>query len=136
DFTGERAEFSNILRASKLRVLDTMLASEFTVLTRALGRIAAGHFSSRDFTLDRLRAALQAYVLEFPVYRTYITTARISDADRALIGDVIGRARDNWSGPDPEIFDFMRDAITTDLARNRSYSAPRVRNFALKLQQF
>jgi (1->4)-alpha-D-glucan 1-alpha-D-glucosylmutase len=136
DFTGERAEFSDIVRASKLRVLDTMLASEFTVLTRALGRIAAGHFSSRDFTLDRLRAALQAYVLEFPVYRTYVTTARVSDADRKLINDVIARARDAWGGPDPEIFDFLRDAVTTDLAKNRAYSALRVRNFALKLQQF
>jgi (1->4)-alpha-D-glucan 1-alpha-D-glucosylmutase len=135
-FTGERAAFSDIVRASKLHVLDTMLASEFTVLTRALGRIAAGHFSSRDFTLDRLRAALQAYVLEFPVYRTYITAARISDADRKLINEVIARAHDSWAGPDPEIFDFLRDAITGDLAGNRSYSAPRVRNFALKLQQF
>jgi (1->4)-alpha-D-glucan 1-alpha-D-glucosylmutase len=136
NFTGEHAEFSDIVRASKLRVLDTMLASEFTVLTRALGRIAAGHFSSRDFTLDRLRAALQAYLLEFPVYRTYITTARISDEDRRLIGNVIGRARESWAGPDPEIFDFLRDAITGDLAHNRGYSAPRVRNFGLKLQQF
>lgn len=136
DFTGERAEFADILRAAKLRVLDTMLASEFTVLTRALGRIAAGHFSSRDFTLDRLRAALQAYILEFPVYRTYITAARISDGDRKLIDDVIARAREAWAGPDPEIFDFLRDAVTGDLARNPGYSAPRVRNFALKLQQF
>jgi (1->4)-alpha-D-glucan 1-alpha-D-glucosylmutase len=136
DFTGEQASFSDILRAAKLRVLDTMLASEFTVLTRALGRIAAGHFSSRDFTPDRLRAALQAYVLEFPVYRTYITATRISNADRVLIEKVIAQARADWAGPDPEIFDFLRDAITADLTKNRSYSAPRVRNFALKLQQF
>jgi (1->4)-alpha-D-glucan 1-alpha-D-glucosylmutase len=136
DFTGERAPLADILRTAKLRVLDTMLASEFTVLTRALGRIAAGHFSSRDFTLDRLRAALQAYVLEFPVYRTYITAVRISDTDRQLIGEVVERARGDWAGPDPEIFDFLRDAVTGDLAHDRGYSAPRVRNFALKLQQF
>jgi (1->4)-alpha-D-glucan 1-alpha-D-glucosylmutase len=34
------------------------------------------------------------------------------------------------------VFDFLRDAITLDLAANPGYSAPRVRNFALKLQQF
>ena len=39
-----------VLRAAKQRVLDTMLASEFTVLRRALARIAAGHFSSRDYS--------------------------------------------------------------------------------------
>ncbi len=135
-FTGERASFHDILRASKLRVLDTMLASEFTVLTRALGRIAAGHFSSRDYTLARLRAALQAYLLEFPVYRTYITAATTSDDDRAMVQAVIDRARAQWGGPDPDIFDFLCDAITADLARNRGYSAPRVKNFALKFQQF
>ncbi|MBV9953668.1 MAG: malto-oligosyltrehalose synthase, partial [Pseudolabrys sp.] len=135
-FTGELASFQNILRAAKLRVLDSMLASEFTVLTRALGRIAAGHSSSRDYTPDRLRAALQAYVLEFPVYRTYVTAARIPDSDRRTIDAAIGRAREAWSGPDPDIFNFLRDAITTDLASDRGYSARRVRDFALKLQQF
>ena len=136
DFTGERASFPDMLRAAKQRVLDTMLASEFTVLTRALARIAAGHFSSRDYTLDRLRAALEAYVIEFPVYRTYITASRTSDADRKTIDDVIDRACAQWDGPDPDIFAFLRDTITADLAHNAGYSPPRVRSFALKLQQF
>src|SRR6185503_19166944 len=114
----------------------TMLASEFTVLTRALSRIAAGHFSTRDFTLDRLRAALQLYVIEFPVYRTYVTAAGAATPDRAIIEDTIGRARTRWTAPDPDIFDFLRDTMTLDLAANPGYSAPRVRNFALKLQQF
>jgi (1->4)-alpha-D-glucan 1-alpha-D-glucosylmutase len=113
-----------------------MLASEFTVLTRALARIAAGHFSTRDFTIDRLRAALQLYVIEFPVYRTYVTAAGASPRDRKLIEETIERARRRWTAPDPNIFDFLRDAITLDLASNPGYSAPRVRNFALKLQQF
>jgi (1->4)-alpha-D-glucan 1-alpha-D-glucosylmutase len=136
DFTGERAEFPAMLDDAKRRVIDTMLASEFTVLTRALARIAAGHFSTRDFTIDRLRAALQTYVLEFPVYRTYVTAAGASDGDRKMIEETIARARARWAGPDPEIFDFLRDALNIDLAANTGYSAVRVRNFALKLQQF
>jgi len=136
DFTGERAEFHEMLDDAKRRVIDTMLASEFTVLTRALARIAAGHFSTRDFTIDRLRAALQTYVLEFPVYRTYVTAAGAADGDRKMIEETIARARARWAGPDPEIFDFLRDALNIDLAANTGYSATRVRNFALKLQQF
>jgi (1->4)-alpha-D-glucan 1-alpha-D-glucosylmutase len=135
-FTSESSGYREILADAKLNVLDTMLASEFTVLTRALSRIAAGSFATRDFTLDRLRAALQAYVLEFPVYRTYITVAGPSEQDRQVIGKVIERARLKWRGPDPEIFDFLQQAITTDLADNPSYSRQRVRNFAMKLQQF
>ena len=69
-------------RRRSTRVIDTILASEFGVLARALARIAAGHFSTRDFTLERLRAALQLYVLEFPVYRTYVTAAGAAQSDR------------------------------------------------------
>jgi (1->4)-alpha-D-glucan 1-alpha-D-glucosylmutase len=136
DFTGEQAAFETMLENAKHRVINTMLASEFTVLANALARIAAGHYSTRDFTLDRLRAALQAYVIEFPVYRSYVTAAGASDRDRALIDTAIERARARWRGPDPDIFGFLRDAITTELTRHQGYSAPRVRNFALKLQQF
>ena len=135
-FTGEHADLHTMLEAAKHRVINTMLASEFTVLTRALSRIAAGHFSTRDYTLDRLRAALQVYVVEFPVYRTYVTAAGAATPDRAIIEDTIGRARTRWTAPDPDIFDFLRDTMTLDLAANPGYSAQRVRNFALKLQQF
>ena len=136
NFTGERTPFPEMLDAAKRRVVDTMLASEFTVLSAALARIAAGHFSTRDFTLARLREALELYVLAFPVYRTYVTAGGASDMDRATIDTVIAEARERWTGSDPEIFDFLRDTITLDLAGRDGYSAVRVRNFALKLQQF
>lgn len=136
DFTGQTEHFEQILLAAKGRVLDSMLASELTVLSRALARIAAGHFSTRDYTEGRLQAALRSYLLQFPVYRTYVTATRTRDADRALIAAVIRQARAGWVGPDPEIFDFLQDCVTGDLARHRGYSAPRVRNFAMKLQQF
>ncbi|HET9717392.1 MAG TPA: malto-oligosyltrehalose synthase [Pseudolabrys sp.] len=135
EFAGEQSEFSQMLDASKQRVLDTILASEFTVLCGQLSRIASGHFSTRDFTLDRLRTALKLYLLEFPVYRTYATAAGVSERDRKIIQQTIRRARSRWPGPDAEIFDFLSDAITLDLVNNPGYSAPRVRNFALKLQQ-
>ncbi|MBS0534047.1 MAG: malto-oligosyltrehalose synthase [Proteobacteria bacterium] len=135
-FTGEQASPAQMLDTAKRRVVDTMLASEFTVLSRALARIAAGHFSTRDYTLNRLREALLLYALEFPLYRTYVTAAGASAMDRITIDAVIARAKKRWTGPDPDIFDFLRRAVTLDLARDVSYSAPRVRNFALKLQQF
>lgn len=132
-----QSDFAAVLENAKLRVLRTILASEFTVLVQLLGRIAAGHYSTRDYTTDRLRDALTAYVLEFPVYRTYVTPAGSSPNDRALIDRVIAAARRRWQGPDREIFDFLRDALTLDLARSGlPYSRPRLRNFALKLQQF
>lgn len=127
-----------VLKAAKRRVLETLLTSEFTVLARLLGRIAAGHYSTRDFSADSLRQALELYVLNFPIYRTYLSAAGASADDRALISETIEKARAEWFAADEGIFDFLRDALTMDLARRGGavHSEPRIRRFALKVQQF
>src|SRR6266436_4162199 len=127
-----------VLRDAKRRVLETLLTSEFTVLTRLLARIAAGHFSTRDFSADSLRQALGLYVLHFPVYRTYLTPTGATGHDRALISQTIETARADWFAADDGIFEFLRDTLTMDLLKpgRPAHSAPRVRRFALKVQQF
>jgi len=127
-----------VVREAKRRVLETLLTSEFTVLTRLLARIASGHYSTRDYSADSLRQVLELYVLHFPVYRSYLTTAGPTAHDRALISEVIEQARADWFAADDGIFDFLRDALTMDLIKRgrTTHSAPRVRRFALKVQQF
>ena len=127
-----------VLMEAKRRVLETLLTSEFTVLARLLARIAAGHYSTRDFSADSLRQALELYVLHFPIYRTYLASAGASDSDRALITETIEKARADWFAADEGIFDFLRDTLTMDLVKpgRAPHSPPRVRRFALKVQQF
>ena len=127
-----------VLLDAKRRVLETLLTSEFTVLSRLLARIASGHYSTRDYSADSLRQALELYVLHFPVYRTYLTGAAPTEYDRDLISRTIDRARADWFAADDGIFDFLRDALTTDLIKRKdaTHSPPRVRRFALKVQQF
>jgi (1->4)-alpha-D-glucan 1-alpha-D-glucosylmutase len=127
-----------LLKDAKRRVLETLLASEFTVLSRLLARIAGGHYSTRDYSADSLRQAFELYVLHFPVYRTYLTSAGPTAHDRALIAQTIDKARADWFSADEGIFDFLRDALTMDLLKpgGPAHSAPRVRRFALKVQQF
>ncbi|WP_458757072.1 malto-oligosyltrehalose synthase [Afipia sp. TerB] len=131
-------DFAPVLLASKRRVIDTLLASEFTVLVRLLARIANGHYSTRDFSAESLRQAFELYVLHFPVYRTYITATGPSPADRTLIGETIERAQADWFGADEGIFDFLRSVLTMDLAdaKGSATGKPRIRRFALKVQQF
>jgi len=127
-----------LLKDAKRRVLETLLASEFTVLTRLLARIAGGHYSTRDYSADSLRQALELYVLHFPVYRTYLTSAGPLGHDRALISEIVEKARADWFAADEGIFDFLRDALTMDLIKpgRPAHGAPRLRRFALKVQQF
>jgi (1->4)-alpha-D-glucan 1-alpha-D-glucosylmutase len=130
-------KFAPLLIEAKRRVLETLLLSEFTVLTRLLARIASGHYSTRDFSADTLRQAFELYVLHFPVYRTYITATGPSGLDRELIATTIAKARADWFGADEGLFDFLRDALTLDLLKSKAaHSKPRLRRFALKVQQF
>jgi len=127
-----------VLKEAKRRVLETLLTSEFTVLSRLLARIAGGHYSTRDYSADSLRQALELYILHFPVYRTYLTAAAPTPHDRTLIAETIEKARADWFAADEGIFDFLRDALTMDLIRpgGPAHSAARVRRFASKVQQF
>ncbi|ACF02664.1 malto-oligosyltrehalose synthase [Rhodopseudomonas palustris TIE-1] len=130
--------FDPVLKAAKRRVLETLLLSEFTVLTRLLARIASGHYSTRDFSADNLRQVFELYVLHFPVYRTYLTGNSPTQLDRKLIEDTIAKARADWFGADDGIFEFLKDVLTMDLVKpgRALHSKPRVRRFALKVQQF
>lgn len=129
--------FPPLLQEAKRRVLDTLLLSEFTVLTRLLARIASGHYSTRDFSADSLRQAFELYVLHFPVYRTYLTASGPDAGDRKLINDTIEKARADWFGADEGIFDFLRNVLTLDILKtDGTHSKPRARRFALKVQQF
>ncbi len=130
--------FMPVVIAAKRRVLETLLASEFTVLSRLLARIASGHYATRDFSADSLRRAFELYVLHFPLYRTYITSNGPSARDRDLIEQTIEQARSEWFEADEGLFDFLRDVLTLDLAGTSrpAPGRPRIRRFAFKVQQF
>jgi (1->4)-alpha-D-glucan 1-alpha-D-glucosylmutase len=133
----DQADFDTVLGNAKRLILDTIMASEFNVLAQLLSRIAAGHYSTRDYSPDRLREALRLYVLEFPLYRTYVTAAGCNARDREMIDRTVERARLRWQGTDADIFDFLRKVLSLDLLREgRAYSRPRVCRFVLKMQQF
>ena len=136
--TGITSDFPSVLLESKRRVLNTLLTSEFTVLARLLIRIANGHYTTRDFSADSLRQALELYILHFPVYRTYIDADGPSENDRNLIDETIVHARAHWLGAEHSIFDFLRSVLTMDLAKIKGAATgrPRIRRFALKVQQF
>jgi len=127
-----------VLSEAKRRVIETLLTSEFTVLSRLLARIANGHYSTRDYSADSLRQALELYVLHFPVYRTYLTPGSRSTRDRTLIAETIEKARADWFAADDGLFDFLRDTLTMNLIEpgRVTHSAPRVIRFAAKVQQF
>jgi len=135
---GGTRPFEAIVAEAKRDTMRSLLASEFQALCRMLERIAAGHPATRDFGAERLRATLTGFVIQFPVYRTYVTAAGASADDRLMIDRTIAAARRQPDAPPSEIFDFLRAVLTLDLVApgRTGYSRPRVTRFVRKLQQF
>jgi (1->4)-alpha-D-glucan 1-alpha-D-glucosylmutase len=133
-FIGNEDSFEEIARRSKRLVLRTALASELTVLTSLLARIARGHRNTRDFTFTTLREGLADVIAAFPVYRTYIDD-HVGPEDRRYIDWAVTRARAESRAADVSVFDFLRDVLTCELPAASPGMAASVRFFARKFQQ-
>ena len=138
EIAGDFDSFDDHARRCRHLVMDTVLSSELNVLARELDRVSEQHWRTRDYTLERLRLALKETIANFPVYRTYVTTAGCSDEDRRHVAIAINRARPHWVGPDREIFDFLLAMLTGDLVKDRGsgYNRNDVLRFAMRVQQY
>jgi (1->4)-alpha-D-glucan 1-alpha-D-glucosylmutase len=133
-FIGNDASFPEMARAARRMILRTALASELTVLTSRLARIARADRNTRDFTFTTLRDGLADVIASFPVYRTYIDEDVHPD-DRRYIDWAVDRARSETLSADVSVFDFIRDALTMDLPARTPAGAAAIRFFARKVQQ-
>jgi (1->4)-alpha-D-glucan 1-alpha-D-glucosylmutase len=134
-FTGAHMDFQAQVIEAKKRIIDEHMSAELRVLAGRLGRIAAAHWRSRDFTLSVLVLALKEVVAWLPVYRTYVTSRRVTDTDRRYIEWALAKAR-RASPLDPTVFDFVAAVLDTSLARDGAYSRRAVVDFAMRLQQY
>lgn len=134
-FVGEAMDFDAQVVAAKKRIIDEHMAAELRVLAGRLGRIAASHWRTRDFTLSVLVQALKEVVAWLPVYRTYVTSRRVTDLDRRYIDWALAKAR-RASPLDPTVFDFVGAVLDTSLARDGAFSRRAVVDFAMRLQQY
>lgn len=135
-FVRDAVEYEEAAYSGKMTIMRSALASELTVLTTELLRIAQSEARTRDYTFNTLRRALAEVVACFPVYRTYIED-QASAQDRRYVDWAVGQARRRSRDADASIFDFVRGAL---LAEAPETAAPelkaRSRAFAMKFQQF
>jgi len=136
-FLRERPEFDDVLYRSKKLIMTVAMGSELNALARLLAHIAQADRSSSDFTSPSLRASLIEVVACLPVYRTYVTGGSVSPEDRRYIEWAVKAAKKRAMAAEPTVFDFIHDALTTDLVRSRpTPQHASIVDFAMKLQQF
>jgi (1->4)-alpha-D-glucan 1-alpha-D-glucosylmutase len=136
-FTGRDADFDELLYERKKFVIHNTLSSELTVLANKLSVIAQSDRVTRDFTQHGLREAIAEIVACFPVYRTYITSARISEEDIRYVQWAVAQAKKRRTASDINIFDFIHQTLM--LTRLHEYTANtrrKIIQFTLRFQQY
>ena len=103
--------FDEVLYASKWRIMQVNLASEMNVLAREFHSLAMEDWRTRDFTLNRMLAALEEVVAGFPVYRTYVSSRGAAAEDSRYIEWALAQAKKRWRTTDTRIFDFIHGVL-------------------------
>jgi (1->4)-alpha-D-glucan 1-alpha-D-glucosylmutase len=139
EFTGQGEAFADIVRDSKMRIMENEMASELNVLARDAARVARSNPRTADFTNNVLQRALKEIIAVFPVYRTYVDgSSAPTEADRRDIAWAVAQARRHGAALDPSVFDFLHQLLTCDLvAEPRSgFSRVGVLRVAMRTQQY
>ncbi|MES2532528.1 MAG: malto-oligosyltrehalose synthase, partial [Pseudomonadota bacterium] len=135
-FTGVQDAFDELAYRGKRSIMRNALASELTVLSTELLRIARADRRTRDYTLNTLRRALSEVAASMPVYRSYIIDAP-SAQDLKFIDWAVDHARERSLDADTTVFDFVRRALLGQTVSQADDALQaRTRRFAIRFQQF
>ena len=139
DFTGERRAFADIVRQSKLRIMQNEMAAELAVLAREAARVAWRQPETADFTWNVLRRAIREIIACFPVYRIYVNENDAPTAeDRRDLVWAMKQARANGNEIDSSVFNFLEGLLLGDLVAKSGagFSRHSVLRCAMKVQQY
>lgn len=134
-FLGRGMDFEELLVGCKRLIMRSSLASELNVLSRRLLRISEYGRRSYDFSINVLREALSEVVAHFPVYRTYITSAGVSEADRRYVEWAVAQAKKRSTAADTTAFDFIQEILLLEVEGPEEYREM-VLGFVMKFQQY
>ena len=133
EFTGEPADFPQIVLEKKDLVMREVLGSDLNRLTALFVEVCERHPRHRDYTRHELHEAICAAVARLPVYRTYVREAGdapIQAEDERYINTAIDAAKLDRPDIDQRLFDFLRDLL---LLRQRGDLEAEL---AMRFQQF
>lgn len=136
-FIRETTDFKDLVYRCKKLILDASMSSELSVLGHQLDRISELDRRARDFTLRSLTQALGEVIACFPVYRTYITDADVSEHDRRYVELAVARAKRKAPAVSESIFNFLRDILLLEeIDHSDEIIRAQQRRFVSRFQQF
>jgi (1->4)-alpha-D-glucan 1-alpha-D-glucosylmutase len=134
--TGVEEDFETLARDGKRDIMQSALASELTVLSTELLRIARADRRTRDYTFNALRRALGEIAACLPVYRTYIIDGP-SAQDERLLAWARREAERGSQDADLTIYDFVQQTLLGRAMPGADAELQqRVLRLAIRFQQF
>ena len=102
------ADFNQEVLVARDLVLHGTLAGDFENVAQALLQVARSDLMSRDLTLGAIRRALLALVVNFPIYRTYISVCGRSSQDDHFFQQAMEGARATLNEGDWPVLDYLQ----------------------------
>ncbi|MFJ2479026.1 malto-oligosyltrehalose synthase [Pseudomonas sp. NPDC087598] len=105
--TERPAAFIEEAQLARKQILNGSLASDCESVAQALLQVARDDLMTRDLTLGAIRRALQALIVHFPVYRTYISAMGRSAQDEGFFQQAMDGARQTLGEGDWPVLDCL-----------------------------
>ncbi|MBP5955049.1 malto-oligosyltrehalose synthase [Pseudomonas anatoliensis] len=105
--TERPAAFIEEAQLARQQILNGSLASDCESVAQALLQVARDDLMTRDLTLGSIRRVLQALIVHFPVYRTYISAMGRSAQDEVFFQQAMDGARQALGEGDWPVLDCV-----------------------------
>ncbi|MFJ2710666.1 malto-oligosyltrehalose synthase [Pseudomonas sp. NPDC087346] len=105
--TERPAAFIEEAQLARQQILNGSLASDCESVAQALLQVARDDLMTRDLTLGAIRRALQALIVHFPVYRTYISALGRSAQDEVFFQQAMEGAKQTLGESDWPVLDCL-----------------------------
>jgi len=113
-------EFGEEARLARQQILAGGLAGDCESVAQALLQVARDDVMSRDLTLGAIRRALQALIVHYPVYRTYINAGGRPAEDEVFFQQALAGARTTLGEADWPVLDYLQQWLGGQPWRERS----------------
>jgi (1->4)-alpha-D-glucan 1-alpha-D-glucosylmutase len=113
------ADFRQEAQLARQQILNGSLAGDFESVAQALLQVARDDLMTRDLTLGAIRRSLQALIVHFSVYRTYISALGRSAQDEVFFQQAMDGARQTLGEADWPVLDCLATWLGGETWRQR-----------------
>lgn len=135
-FIGQRRSLAKLVARNKRKIIERHMAGDVENLARLVNRVSSRDRRGFDITLLSLKRAITELLVNFPVYRTYISHDAFRPADLSYIRSAVRQTRRK----NPELsseLDFLERFLILDFDESISEEDRRLWiQFVMRFQQY